>query len=318
MSNKGSLGYQMMTQLKTVFHPGHSRYQDKLHHREDDIIRGIETMRNSSAVVHQFSRFIRSTWPNVKDLEKVTPEMAQAYISELVRREDSGGQIGKVCSVIRRLDRVCRKTGVFLKEMPALLPYQSEGGPGGFHSEYRTTAYSDEQARQIIARITLEDPTVARLLSLMLAAGLRVTEACYLRAQDIDLNAKTISLNVSSNINRTKGGRPRVIHYPEGGQNLMAELKRLGEINPTSHLFHDRTSLPDRARDCTRKSCAALRIPCLGTHGFRKTFAAQNYRKRVEAGVDDDQALLDTAIQLGHNRKEVTSQSYVPRHDRKR
>ena len=311
MSNKGSLGYQMMTQLKTVFHPGHSRYQDKLHNREDDIIRGIETMRDSSAVVHQFSRFIRSTWPKVKDLEEVTPEMARAYISELVRREDSSGQIGKVCSTIRRLDRTCRKNGIFPKDMPALLPYQSEGGPGGFHSEYRSIAYSDEQARQIISVIMPEDPASGRLLSLMLAAGLRVTEACYLRTQDIDLHTMTIALNASSNVNRTKGGRPRVIHYSESEQDLMIELKKLGEGNPTGHIFKDRHSLPDRARSLVRQTCEQLEIPCLGTHGFRKTFAQSVYAHKRTGGQSDSQALLDTARELGHNRVEVTHQSYV-------
>ena len=70
-------------------------------------------------------------------------------------------------------------------------------------------------------------------------------------------------------------------------------------------------------REQVRKACAELDIPCLGTHGFRKTFAAQNYLTRIEAGADDDQALLDTSIQLGHNRKEVTMQSYIPPQDRR-
>lgn len=318
MKNQGSLGYQMMNVLKTIFHPGRSRYEDKKYQRDPEVIRGIGTMRSMSADVHQFARFIRSAWPEVKVLKSVTPEMAQAYISELVRRENSGGHIGRVCATIRKLDIACRKAGTFSTDQPALLPHKSEGGPGGFHSESRTNAYTSEQARQIIARIAPDDPAVARLLSLMLVAGLRVTEACYLRAQDIDLGSKTISLNSSNNANRTKGGRPRVIHYPEEQHELITELKTLGEKNPTGHILKDRGSLPDRAREEVRKACQAMAITCLGTHGFRKTFAKGIYQKNREGGQNDPEALLETARELGHNRAEVTRQSYVSVYERKR
>jgi len=85
-------------------------------------------------------------------------------------------------------------------------------------------------------------------------------------------------------------------------KNFLSEIKAIGEKNPTGHIFHDRGSLPDRVREQVRKACKALGIPCLG---------------RIEAGADDDQALLDTSIQLGHNRKEVTIQSYIPPQDRR-
>ncbi len=248
MNKKGSLGYQMMSALKTIFHPGRSRFLDKMHRRDKDVIRGIGTMRNDSANLHQFARFIRTTWPDVKDLERVTPEMAQAYISELVRRERSGGWIGRVCSAIRKMDTACRKSGIFPKSMPALLPYKAKGGPGSFHAQTKTAAYTTEQAHLIIASIESVDPAISRLLRLMQAAGLRVNEASRLRAQDIDLSSKTISLNQSSNINRTKGGRSRVVHYQPESQDFIQEMQTLGEKNPTGHIFKDRNSLPDRAR----------------------------------------------------------------------
>ena len=50
----------------------------------------------------------------------------------------------------------------------------------------------------------------------MWKAGLRVTEASYLRAQDIDLENHLINLNAEGNTNRTKGGRPRVVEYQAG------------------------------------------------------------------------------------------------------
>ncbi len=315
MSKNGGLAYQMVQALQAIFHPGGSRHEDKQHGRNPDVIRSIGTMQSMVADVHEFARFIRVTWPDVYDLVEVEPAMAQTYVEELVRRERSGGRIGRVMASLRKLDRACRITGIFEEESPALLPYKNEGGLGGFHSEPRPVAYSLEQAEQIITWINPVDPLSARVLQVMRKTGLRIREAVYLRAQDIDEKSNQVTLE--GNVNHTKGGRPRQVRIQSDENSFLTEIKVIGAKSPTGHIFHDRGSLPDRVRAQVRKACAALDISCLGTHGFRKTFAAQNYRMAIESGADDDQALLDTAIQLGHNRKEVTSQSYVPPQDRK-
>jgi integrase len=176
-------------------------------------------------------------------------------------------------------------------------------------------AYFPEQAERIVEWISDIDPISARALQVMQKTGLRIREAVYLRAQDIEVSVCVVTLE--GNVNHTKGGRPRQVRISSEEKNFLSEIKAIGEKNPTGHIFHDRGSLPDRVREQVRKACKALGIPCLGTHGFRKTFAAQNYKNGIEAGADDDQALLDTSIQLGHNRKEVTIQSYIPPQDRR-
>jgi integrase len=316
-NNQGSLGYQMVKVLKTIFQPGGSRFEDKKHHREDGVIRGIGTMQTYSADAHHFSRFIRSQWPEAKYLKQVTPGMAQAYVAELVRRERAGGYIGQVCSMIRKLDFACRKNDIFPMDGPKLLPYKAEGGPGGFHSEPRPLAYSPLEAHKIIDTIKPIDPIVARVLTLMVASGLRVTEASYLRAQDIDVANGKVNLNLIGNTNRTKGGRPRQVDFLPEHTDFMTVLRKMGEESPTGNIFHDRRSLPDRARDQVRNACQGLNITCLGTHGFRKEFAVEVYHRKRGRGAGDRQALLETSIQLGHNRADVTRQSYVSPQERK-
>ncbi len=80
--HNGSLGYQMMKALQGIFQPSVSRHSAKKHRRDREIITSIGTMRSDSADVHQFSRFLRSNWPEVKLLSEVKPEMALAYIDE--------------------------------------------------------------------------------------------------------------------------------------------------------------------------------------------------------------------------------------------
>ncbi len=308
MSKRGSLVYQMQQALKGVFRPGRRRYHDKKYGRTG-MIRGIETMQCMVTDTSQFAHFIQEHWSGVRYLEQVTPEMAQAFIADHTRRENSGGYIGRVIASIRKLDKACRKASIFPADRPPLLPYAGENAVSGYHSDPRPLAYTDEQAEAIITRITQDDPTVARLLRVMWLIGLRVSEAAYLRAQDIDLEAGMITL--TGNVTHTKGGRPRDVKVQESSREFLATLRAVGEQRPDGHIFTSRKSLPDRARQQVREACRELGIPALGTHAFRKAFAVEEYQRNVAAGASDPEALLNTSRQLGHNRARVTSESYV-------
>jgi integrase len=310
-NGQGSLGYQMMKALQGIFRPGASRHNAKRYHRDAELITGINTMRSMSADVHQFARFIRSNWPEVKQLSNVRQEMALAYIEELGDRERSGGRIARVCASLRKLDIACRKADIFPPDAPPLLPHKDQGGPGGFHSKPKPIPYTESEARAIIDQIAAQDPLVARLLTLMWASGLRISEAVYLQAQDLDVVNGTISLNKQGNVNRSKGGKPRIFSYSPVSQEFMAALKYSPDIQPTSHLFTDRLGLPERARKRVRQACRELGIRQLGTHGFRKTFSVAEYHRVRSRGAGDRQALLETSHKLGHNRIDVTRQSYV-------
>jgi len=317
-NSAGSLGYQMMKALQDIFQPGASRHTAKRYHRDAELITGISTMRCMSADVHQFARFIRFNWPEVKHLPEVRQEMALAYIDELEQRERSGGRVARVCASLRKLDTACRKAGIFPPDAPPLLPYKDQGGPGGFHSMPKPIAYTKEEAQAIIAYIAPQDPIVDRLLTLMWASGLRITEAGYLRARDINLESGMISLNQEGNVNRTKGGKPRSFPYAPWAQEFMAALKYLPNIQPTGHIFADRQGLPDRARRLVRQACSELGIQPLSTHGYRKTFSVESYHRARSAGADDRQALLVTSLKLGHNRIAVTHQSYISSWEREK
>jgi integrase len=317
-NSQGSLGYQMMKALQGIFQPGASRHTAKRRHRDAELITGISTMRCMSADVHQFARFIRINWPEVKHLSEVRQEMALAYIEELKQRERSGGRIARVCASLRKLDTACRKAGIFPPDAPPLLPYKDQGGPGGFHSKPKPIPYTEEEAKAIIAYIAPQDPIVARLLTLMWAGGMRISEATWLRAQDIDLENGMISLNQEGNENHTKGGKPRKFPYSPKAHEFMTALKHSPDIQPTGHLFADRLGLPDRARKLVRDACDELGIHKLASHGYRKTFSVEEYHRARSRGADDRQALLETSLKLGHNRIDVTRQSYVPLEEREK
>jgi integrase len=314
----GSLGYQMMNALQGIFKPRTSRHRAKRYHRERELITSIGTMHCMTTDIFQFADFIRENWPEVKLVSQVKSEMALAFIAELDKQGYSGGWIGRLVASLRKLDIACRMAGIIPLDAPMLLPYKDQGGPGGYHSSPKPIPYTPEQAQAIIDWIEERDPIIARLLNLMWCVGLRVTEASYLRMQDIDLVKREVLLNQDDNANHTKGGRPRIVQYSTEHQAFMAGLKNAPDVKPTGHLFADRRGLPDNAREKVRQACHALGIPCLGTHAFRKAFSVDYYCQERKRGASDRQALLRTSRQLGHNRVDVTRLSYVPPQDRKR
>jgi integrase len=61
-----------------------------------------------------------------------------------------------------------------------------------------------------------------------------------------------------------------------------------------------------------RHACERLGIACYGTHGFRKTWAQEQYRQLRMQELDDREARCELAEGLGHGRPQVTY-SYVAR-----
>ena len=309
MSRHGSLGYQMMSVLQRVFRPGHSRHQDKRFGRRDRI-RSIRTMRDMCADVHSFGRFIREHYPQVRQLPDITPDMAAAFIQELVSRELSDSYLTRNRCSLRKLDRACRLMRIIPRDRGELLPLDPRSERRAGHPRPTPQAYSPADAEVLIRTVREKNATIADLLELMHASGLRVSEAVYLRAEDILV--EPCCLILESNANHTKGGRPRRVTLPAEARPWLARLRAQGLSQADGHVFADRRQLRMRAKDLVRRACPKLGIACLGTHGLRRSFAAAEYLRAIRAGATDREALLNVSLQLGHNRIQVAAYSYVP------
>jgi integrase len=176
-------------------------------------------------------------------------------------------------------------------------------------------AYFPEQAERIVEWISDIDPISARALQVMQKTGLRIREAVYLRAQDIEVSVCVVTLE--GNVNHTKGGRPRQVRISsEEKISCLRSKQSARKIQPVTSSMTAALSRIGCANRCAKRvkpsEFLAWVHTASGKHLQRKTI-----KNGIEAGADDDQALLDTSIQLGHNRKEVTIQSYIPPQDRR-
>jgi integrase len=305
----GSIVYQVQDTLQQIFVPGTSRDKLKAQGLASRRITGATTMEDYVEVGVRFVEYCRENYDIDRRIGNVTPAMAEAYVQGFCDNEYSGGYIGKLKAGIRKLDAGLKKRGWRDKDAPDLL----EPG-GGWHSDRRPErAYSPQQAKHIIAdmRERANDPQTASVVELQRIAGLRISEAVMLRGEDIDVEACTVRA-----VKGTKGGRPRTVHVDEEYADVLTRLKRKAEEHRDGHVFRGRghrgQSLAKRTRGSVRHACERLGIACYGTHGFRKTWAQEQYRQLRMQELDDREARCELAEGLGHGRPQVTY-SYVAR-----
>ncbi len=311
----GSLGHQLMEILKAIFRPGDSRHKAKQRGDEEYWIHGIATMRKYTEEVFEIGRFIRERF-GCRIPEEITPEMCEAFIQSKIEAGCAGGTLGRYQAVIRKLDYAMRHLSRRPQDAPWLLPTREQGGTQSFHANNSTLAYTCEEAESILNFIKTKGsrkhgPAASQVIELMLATGLRISEACYLRTDNIDLPLRIIHLD--TNNNHSKGGKKRVtLPYDEGFDMFIANLKSIGEQNPTKHIFVNRSRLPNDVQAEIRRACNELNIPPLGSHAFRKRNAQDCHEKLLEEGLSEREARFEVSRHLGHNRLRVINESYVP------
>ena len=77
-----SVTYQTQEMLKKIFVPGTSRHELKAQGLAGKRITGISTMRNYVKVGSRFTRWCKDKY-GIRDIRRITPEMAERYIDEL-------------------------------------------------------------------------------------------------------------------------------------------------------------------------------------------------------------------------------------------
>jgi len=255
----------------------------------------------------RFAKWCQSRY-DLYYLRALTPEMAEAYITELHDRELSGGYIGKVKAGIRKLDVAMREMGWRRDNAPDLLAMG-----GGWHSDrHPERVYTLRQAEAIIGymRQHARDGQAADVAQLQLVAGLRITEAVMLRGQDIDTETYAIHA-----VKGTKGGRPRKIGVEIEHLAFLEGLAARAEEHSDGHVFQGRghrgQSLTKRTQNAVRYACERLGIVHYGTHGFRRAWAQEWHKELLGHDLNDHQARQAVAEGLGHGRVAVTY-SYIP------
>lgn len=293
--------YQVKTTLQEIFTPGVSRHTLKKQGLAHQRITSNGTMKTYQKTCSRFARWCKQRY-DTKLIGRITPTMARAYITELRDNEAAGSYLDKIQSAVRKLDTAMKYRGWRDADAPDLL----ETG-WGWRSDYQPERrYTPDQAEAIIDNLAdhARDAQATDVAKLQTIAGLRISEAVQLRAEDIDPENCTIRADRG-----TKGGRPREITVDDEHREYLADLRDRAEGHEDGHVFRGRgsmgRSLKRRVQDAVRHACDRLGIECFGTHGFRKSWAQERFGDLRDEGLDREAAGQRVAEQLGHNRTSI-------------
>ena len=187
----------------------------------------------------------------------------------------------------------------------------------------RVRALTVGEAADLLARLRA-DPTALRLdlpdfVEFMLGTGVRIGEACAIRAAVLDLTAGTVRINATVvRVNgaglqiqpRTKtAGSERILHLPPHLVRMLTRRRLAGHPpGPAGVIFTSPTGLirdPSNTQADLRQALDRTGYPWVSSHVFRKTVAS-----RLD---DEGYGIRHIADQLGHSRPSTTMDYYLGR-----
>ena len=251
--------------------------------------RSPQTLRAYRSDLTQLATWLREDNPLLVDVADVTGDDLNAFLADLGRRGLSGVSRARKLAAIREFYRFLTLAGVVAQS-----PVEGIDTP---KREKRGRSYltPEEYNRLLVA--AGGHPRDFCILTLFLQTGIRISELCELRLEDIDLTASTLHVRVG------KGMASRTIELEKKSTRSLKTWLSLREASPYDHLFLNRDGEPLRewgVRDLLEKYRVQAGITKKVTpHSLRHTFASA----KAQSGVSPFQL----KEWLGHARLDTTS-----------
>jgi site-specific recombinase XerD len=182
----------------------------------------------------KFVQFLERHYPRIQSPEKISREVVQDYQQYLAGYRDRTGRPLSSRTQILKL-RILRSFFSYLVSQDLILknPASSVSLP---REEQRLTRniLSEKEVMGVLEALRGNDPVSIRnraIVELFYGCGLRTTELCQLKLQDVDFQEQTVT------ILKGKGGKPRVVpigqyatlylqRYLDKGRKYMLKGKR--------------------------------------------------------------------------------------------
>ena len=228
-------------------------------------------------VIYTANRLCR--YNSINNLSELTPAHADRYIIYKIRQLkegiiESSKYVKNEKNRIAKFDQCLLQTGKRSKHDPnivSIVPVPTlPSDPRG--------RYTKVEADKIINHIKENQPQEKYLMvKIQRIAGLRIREAVYLKARNIDIKNTQIVIRKEDNI--TKGGRPRTIQLPETVQikELLNEIKK-DKLGKDRVFNYGVRTIQWAVYD----ACVDLNIERRGTHGLRGEFAYSRAKQYLE------------------------------------
>ncbi len=251
--------------------------------------RSPQTLRAYRSDLTQLAAWLRQDNPLLVDPADVTGDDVNAFLADLGRRGLSGVSRARKLAAIREFYRF-----LTLADVVEQSPVDGVDTP---KREKRGRSYLSPEEYNRLLVAAGGHPRDFCILTLFLQTGIRISELCELRLEDIDLTVSTLHVRVG------KGMASRTIELEKKALRSLKTWLSLRESSPYDHLFLNRDGEPLKewgVRDLLEKYRVQAGITKKVTpHSLRHTFASA----KAQSGVSPFQL----KEWLGHARLDTTS-----------
>src|SRR5665811_201608 len=251
--------------------------------------RSAQTLRAYRSDLSQLAEWLQTDNPLLTDPVEVTTDDLHEFLAHLAHDGISGTSRARKLAAIREFYRSLKNLDLIAKS-----PVDAIDTP---KRERKSRMYlSPEEYNRLLAAAGAH-PRDFCILTLFIQTGIRISELCDLRLDDIDLDAAILTVRVG------KGLAARTIELEKKGIRATKTWLAMRPSTYYDHLFLNRDEEPLKewgVRDLLHKYCVQAGITKRVTpHSLRHTFASA----KAQSGVSPFQL----KEWLGHARLDTTS-----------
>jgi integrase len=266
---------------------GSSKHSDKINHTKNGKIYSYNHKNNVEQVGKEFSTFMKSEHPEVRNVSDLTQKHATEFITYKSNNVGTTtlNYYRSCLNTIAESSNATFKTCNISLETPAVLGVSNE--------KVKTVAFTQNDLN-ILKDTYTPNSTGLKAIQIIEATGLRVSEVSNLKNSDITINNNTAVVHVESG----KGGRSRdvVVTKPE-------YVSTLNDIKNTNNeiLFTCKSESIDQNIHRHVNQCELSQNYTYNTcHSIRKFYAQSEYDSYRESH-SIDESVSHVVSNLGHS-----------------
>lgn len=246
----------------------------------------ISSIQNMRTVATQYFNHVKENHDG-RVLENVNADTMKEFIDKKLEDGLSGASANTYISELARISDNLNQLGVDTVSRAEITDYRNElKEDHNLQSEHSNRAY--DNAENIVSSM-YENTAYGLSSELQYEAGLRADDA---------LNSDKWSINEdgSLHIENSKGG----IEYDTKvlNEDLLEKVREAIEQEYKGNYEDYREALKDAVNENGEE--------WNGTHGLRYDFAQERFEELKEQGFNDNEALAEVSLEMGHSREEIT------------
>lgn len=245
----------------------------------------ISSIQNLRTVSTQYVDFIKEEYGN-RVMEHLNNDTMKQFIDEKLENGLSGASANTYISELGKMADNLNQLGVNSVSREEITDYRNDLKEQGYNLQSEHLDRSYENAENIISSM---DGNYALAAELQYELGLRADDA-------INSDKWTINEDNSLHIENSKGG----VEYDTKVLNdeLLERVKDAIEQDYKLNYEDYRETLKDAVEQNGEE--------WHGTHGLRYDFAQERFEELKEQGLNDNEALAEVSLEMGHSREEIT------------